>query len=186
MVFTHDTRESLGMAVDLVNTLPGMTVAGDDRLLSASDLAAFLAAHPYSGVVRGDDPERSDVRAIRARLRALWEVGRDEAVPAVNAMLADGRARPRLVRHEPYDWHIHATDDDAPLATRMLVDAAMAVVDVIRADEYGRMRVCSAPDCRAVYVDFSRNRSKLYCDTGNCGNRVNVTAYRLRKARGTG
>jgi predicted RNA-binding Zn ribbon-like protein len=186
MVFTHDTRESLSMAVDLVNTLPGMTVTGDDRMRSASDLTAFLAVHPYSGVVRGDDPERSAVRAIRPRLRELWHLDRDGAVAAVNAMLADGRARPRLVRHEPYDWHIHATNDDAPLATRMLVDAAMAVVDVIRADEYGRMRVCSAPDCRAVYVDLSRNRSKLYCDAGNCGNRVNVTAYRMRKARGSG
>lgn len=186
MVFTHDTRESLSMAVDLVNTLPGMTVAGRDRLQSASDLAAFLTAHPYSGVIRGDESERSAVRAIRVRLRELWHLGRDDAVPMVNAMLADGRARPQLVRHDPYDWHIHATDDDAPLATRMLVDAAMAVVDVIRADEYERMRVCSAPDCRAVYVDLSRNRSKLYCDTGNCGNRMNVMAYRMRKARGSG
>ena len=58
--------------------------------------------------------------------------------------------------HDEYDWHIHATRDDAPLATRILVEAAMAFVDVIRADEYDRVRVCEADDCDAVYIDYSR------------------------------
>ena len=39
-----------------------------------------------------------------------------------------------------------------------------------------------ADDCASVYVDFSKNGSKRYCDTGNCGNRMNVIAYRRRKA----
>jgi predicted RNA-binding Zn ribbon-like protein len=32
-----------------------------------------------------------------------------------------------------------------------------------------------------VLVDLSKNSSKRYCDTGNCGNRTNVAAYRARK-----
>jgi len=100
----------------------------------------------------------------------------------VNAMLADGGALPRLVIHDDYDWHVHATSDEAPLATRILVEAAMAFVDVIRSDEYGRVRVCDADDCASVYIDMSRNGSKRYCDTGNCGNRMNVIAYRKRQA----
>ena len=54
----------------------------------------------------------------------------------------------------------------------------MAFVDVIRSDEYDRVRVCSADDCESVYIDYSKNGSKRYCDTGNCGNRMNVNAYR--------
>ena len=100
-------------------------------------------------------------------------------------MLRDGGALPQLTIHDGYDWHVHATSDDAPLATRILVEAAMAFVDVIRANEYDRVRVCSADDCTSVYVDYSRNGSKRYCDTGNCGNRMNVNAYRARKARET-
>jgi len=30
--------------------------------------------------------------------------------------------------------------------------------------------------------DVSRNRSRMYCDTGNCGNRQHVAAYRARQA----
>lgn len=184
MVFIHDTRLSLAAAADLVNTLPDITVEGADTLVDLDDLNRFLDVRPYSGVLNRDAGELADVRGIRARLLELWTVDRDDAVPLVNSMLADARAVPRLVTHEGYeDWHIHGTDDDAPLHTRILVETAMAFIDVIRSDEYARIRTCAADDCRAVYVDYSRNGSKRYCDTGNCGNRMNVNAYRQRKAR---
>jgi len=184
VVFIHDTKTALTAVTDLVNTLPRHD--DPDTLTTLEDFDAFLAANPYSGAVRRDESEFEAVRRIRPRLRELWDVDRDGAVPLVNAMLRDGKALPQLVIHDGYDWHIHATSDDAPLATRILVEAAMAFVDVIRADEYDRVRVCSADDCDSVYIDYSRNGSKRYCDTGNCGNRMNVNAYRLRKARETG
>jgi predicted RNA-binding Zn ribbon-like protein len=34
-----------------------------------------------------------------------------------------------------------------------------------------------------VLVDLSRNRSRMFCDTGNCGNRQHVAAYRERRAQ---
>ncbi|WP_137843679.1 CGNR zinc finger domain-containing protein [Microbacterium sp. 2FI] len=181
MVFIHDTKRTLMMVVDLVNTLPGHD--GEDTLQTPRDLDAFLVVNPYTGIVRRDAAEVEAVRALRGRLRELWEVDRVGAVPLVNRMLADGEALPRLVIHDEYDWHIHATSDDSPLATRMMVEAAMAFIDVIRSDEYDRIRVCAADDCDAVYIDYSKNGSKRYCDTGNCGNRMNVNAYRRRKAR---
>jgi predicted RNA-binding Zn ribbon-like protein len=183
VVFIHDTEQSLKAAVYLVNTLPGFD--GEDTLQTIADFDAYLQINPYTGVIRRDESELAAIRAIRPRLRRLWDVDREGAVPLVNEMLRDGRALPRLVIHDDYDWHIHATSDDAPLATRILVEAAMAFVDVIRSDEYDRVRVCAADDCDSVYIDYSRNGSKRYCDTGNCGNRMNVNAYRERKARET-
>lgn len=181
MVFIRDTEQALRAAVFLVNTLPGFD--DEDTLQTPADLDAYLAVNPYTGAMRRDAAEVESVRSIRPRLRRLWDVDREEAVPLVNEMLRDGRALPRLVIHDGYDWHIHATSDDAPLATRILVEAAMAFVDIIRSDEYDRVRVCAADDCNSVYIDYSRNGSKRYCDTGNCGNRMNVNAYRERKAR---
>lgn len=181
MVFIRDTARSLMAAAYLVNTLPTRFDTAD-TLMTADDFEAYLEINPYTGRIDRDAAELEAVRSVRPRLRRLWEVDREGAVPLVNAMLADGGALPRLVIHERYDWHIHATDDSAPLATRILVEAAMAFVDVIRSDEYDRVRVCGADDCTAVYIDYSRNKSKRYCDTGNCGNRMNVNAYRRRKA----
>lgn len=180
MVFIRDTAQSLRAAVYLVNTLPG---EGErDRLDSFADFDDYLAVNPYTGAIRRDRRELDEVRAVRPRLRRLWEVTRDEAVPLVNEMLRDGGALPQLVIHDGYDWHIHGTADDEPLATRIMVEVALAFVDVIRSDEYERVRVCAADDCTHAYIDFSKNRSKRYCDEGNCGNRMNVNAYRRRKA----
>ncbi|KAA9110823.1 CGNR zinc finger domain-containing protein [Microbacterium rhizomatis] len=183
MVFIHDTKQALDAAVSLVNTLPGYD--GTDTLQTRADLESYLVVNPYTGVRHLDDAEVAAVRTIRARLRELWDVDREGAVPLVNQMLQDGHALPRLVIHDGYDWHIHATADDAELATRILVEAAMAFVDVIRSDEYDRVRICAADDCDSVYIDYSKNGSKRYCDTGNCGNRMNVIAYRQRKAQET-
>jgi predicted RNA-binding Zn ribbon-like protein len=183
MVFIRDTELSLRAAVALVNTLPETSSEGVDGLATQEDFEAHLAEFPYSGALLRDEKELTAVRAIRRPLRALWDVDRDGAVPLVNTMLREGRALPQLVIHDGYDWHIHATEESAPLATRILVEAAMAFVEVIRADQWDRVRICDADDCESVYVDYSKNGSKRYCDTGNCGNRMNVNAYRRRRAR---
>jgi len=64
----------------------------------------------------------------------------------------------------------------------MAVEAAMAMVDVVRTDELSRMRICDMPDCDDVLVDLTRNRSKRYCDL-SCSNRAAVSAYRSRRGR---
>lgn len=182
MLFNHDTRTSLEMTVDLVNTLPGTAGDAADTLTTLADLGAFLDRQPYSGVIHRDAAELRSIRAIRPRLREFWNISRDEAAGHINDILRHAHALPRLVRHDAFDWHIHATSDDEPLATRILIESAMALIDVVRNDDYVRMRLCGADDCEGVYVDFSKNGSKRYCDTGNCGNRMNVNAYRRRQA----
>lgn len=173
MVFSHDTEVALNSVVALVNT--------DDRLSSPAGLDAFLDEWAFSGVRTHTDAELGAVRALRPRLRAIWVSSRDNAVPLVNELLADGDARPHLVRHGGWDWHLHATTADQPLHLRIAVEAALALVDVIRQDEWDRLRLCAATDCDHLVIDLSRNRSRRYCDAG-CGNRLNVAAFRARAA----
>jgi predicted RNA-binding Zn ribbon-like protein len=178
MVFAHDTQVALVEAAALVNTLSN----GVDELATTAGLDAFLARHPYSGARRGTDEELDQVRRLRTRLRMLWTAkDRDEAAAIVNAILAEADAQPYLTKHDEWDWHLHVTPPDAPLADRIGAEAAMAVLDLIREDALGRLRICAADDCADVLVDLSRNSSKRFCDTGNCGNRTNVAAYRARK-----
>jgi Conserved protein containing a Zn-ribbon-like motif, possibly RNA-binding len=182
VVFIRDTELSLRAGAALVNTLRHVSFDEADSLVTTEDLDAYLAENPFTGRIRRDEVELRELRAARTRLRGLWHVDRAGAVPIVNGFLRDGNALPQLVIHDSYDWHIHATSEDDPLATRILVEVAMAFVEIIRADQWDRVRTCEADDCDAVYVDFSKNGSKRYCDTGNCGNRMNVIAYRRRKA----
>jgi predicted RNA-binding Zn ribbon-like protein len=181
MIFTHDTEAALGFVAALADTSPGSSDSGDDELSMPRQLAALLDSWKYSGRRDGDERELAEVRDARARLREIWLLDRDEAANAVNELLAEARALPQLVRHDDIDWHIHATESDAPLARRILVEAAMALVDVIRGDQMDRLRSCDADDCEGLYLDASKNASRRFCST-RCGNRMAVRAYRARTA----
>ncbi|MDQ6935630.1 MAG: CGNR zinc finger domain-containing protein [Actinomycetota bacterium] len=178
MVFAHDTREALTAAVALVNS-----GAEPDTLTTLAELDAFFEAHQYTGSRRRDETELRAVRALREPLRELLTSERDEAVAIVNEMLRDAEALPQLVRHDSHDWHVHAVAPLAPLATRIVVETAMAMVDVIRADEVSRLAVCADEECSGVSLDLSRNRSRRFCSTV-CGNRNAVAAYRSRRSLG--
>lgn len=181
MLFTHDVELGLHAAATLVNTLPDASHSGEDELTSMAQLDDWFRRERFTGVRRYDARELNQVRTVRSRMRALWEVADDRhAVGMVNAMLVDGRALPQLVDHDGVGLHIHATRDDAALADRIMVEFAMAWLDVLRQGERPRMKRCAADDCEAVLVDLSRNRSKRFCDVGNCGNRMNVRAFRAR------
>ena len=178
MVFAHDTEASLQATVVLANTaLP------PDTLTSVEELDEWYNGFSYTGRRDGDRAELEAVRALRPLLRDLLTSNREHAVELVNAMLAEAGALPQLVRHEPFDWHVHAVSVDAPLVTRITVETAMAMVDVIRSDEMSRLGVCADDDCEGLVLDLSRNRSRRFCST-TCGNRNAVAAYRARQAGG--
>lgn len=178
MIFAPDTEVALGSVVALINT----AVMPVDSLLTGADLDEFLAREGFTGSRTHNDAELRSVRQLRVQLRALWAASEQEAVEQVNNILRNARAMPQLVKHDGWEYHIHATTPGAPLSERMAVEAAMAMVDVLRSGELSRLRLCAAADCEAVLLDLSRNRSKRYCDTGNCANREHVRAYRQRKS----
>jgi len=178
MVFTHDTEVALAGAAALVNTLGGERDLLPDRV----SLDEFVRTWGWTGERDHDDAELEAVRDLRPRLRRLWELDERGIVQLVNELLREASALPQLVKHDEWDYHLHATPPQAPLATRMAVEAAMAFVDVVRRKELSRLRVCSADDCASVVVDLSKNRSKRFCD-GGCGNRAAVAAYRARKVK---
>ncbi|TIC84042.1 CGNR zinc finger domain-containing protein [Nocardioides sp. GY 10127] len=177
MVFAHDTEVALQSTVWLVNTAE----EEPDGLTSVAALDAFFTVWEWTGRHERTVAELEEVRALRPRLRSLLLAERDEAVEIVNAMLREAEATPQLVRHDPYDWHVHAVAPDAQLAVRIEVEAAMAMIDVIRTDEMSRLSTCADDECEALVLDLSRNRSKRFCST-TCGNRNAVAAYRARQS----
>lgn len=176
MIFTHDTEVALNAAAALVNS-----AHDGEGLPDVAALDAFVREWGWTGLRAHDRAELAAVHALRPRLEPLWSATEDDAVARVNAMLREANALPQLVKHDQWDYHLHATPSDAGLDVRMMVEAAMAFTDVIRMKELDRLRVCAADDCADVLVDLSKNRSRRFCDSG-CGNRMNVAAYRARQA----
>jgi predicted RNA-binding Zn ribbon-like protein len=177
MHVAHDVARALALAVDLVNS----RVNDAESLPDLATLRAFLDEHEISGARRLSADDLEEVHALRPRLRAVWRA-RDmrQAAAVVNGLVAESGALPQLTDHDGHDWHLHWTSTSARVASRLGADAGMALAEVLREDGAARLRSCEAPECDAVFVDLSRNRSRRYCDTGNCGNRVHVAAYRAR------
>jgi predicted RNA-binding Zn ribbon-like protein len=181
VVFAHDTEVALNAAAALINS-----GHGSEKLPDVDALDAFVTEWGWTGERAHDAHELADVHALRPRLEQLWHADEDDAVGIVNAMLTETHALPQLLKHDEWDYHLHATPADAALHVRMMVEAAMAFIDVIRMKELDRLRVCAADDCADAVLDLSKNRSRRFCDSG-CGNRANVAAYRARQAgRATG
>ncbi|HEY5844162.1 MAG TPA: CGNR zinc finger domain-containing protein [Mycobacterium sp.] len=184
MNFSHDTELTLRSACGLINT----NRVDGEQLADQQGLDRYLTPWGWTGRRDRDDDELAAVLRLRERVGRIWDVADDEErlVGQVNALLSDTRAAPWLTRHaEMPEWHLHLASNNDPLAQRMGAEMAMALADLIRAGELRRLKICAAPDCEAVLLDMSRNRSRIFCDTGNCGNRQHVAAYRERRAHGS-
>ncbi len=180
MEFGHDIQHALGTVVDLVNTVP--EASSDDRLSDLAELRAFVDKHAISEVGRLGRADLDAVQALRVRFQEVFLAGEQHAaVELVNAIVAEARTTPRLTDHDGYDWHVHYFAPGATLAEHLAADGGMALALVLAAGQLDRLRTCEAPNCDRVLVDLSRNRSRRYCDSRTCGNRLHVAAYRARR-----
>ena len=167
--------------VELINTGRG---DDGDELRKLADLQAMADRYAFAGV-RGEADDLQRAREYRARLDAIvtsCEAGDEAAaIGQINDLLSQTGASPQIVAHDGRGPHLHVSRPTAPLADRMAAHFAMGLAWLVVAGEAARIRSCESPACRAVFVDFSKNRSRRYCDSRTCGNRLHVAAYRARK-----
>jgi hypothetical protein len=181
--FAADQLEALTACADLINT--GRSSDGEG-LRDVADVQAFGDRYAFHGTGAGPR-DLSRLRAHRRRLDAIsasCESGDDEAaIQMLNALLAETGAVPQIVAHDGRGPHIHVSRPAAPLADRIAAHLAMGLAELVVSGESERVRSCASPTCREVFVDLSRNRSRRYCDSRTCGNRLHVAAYRARRSQ---
>ncbi|MER9593357.1 CGNR zinc finger domain-containing protein [Mesorhizobium sp. M0244] len=70
---------------------------------------------------------------------------------------------------------------DAATPVAFEVALAISALSLLRDDTIARLRIC--PNCSWLFVDRSRNSSRLWCDMAVCGNRQKANRhYRRRTA----
>ncbi|MEE1736810.1 CGNR zinc finger domain-containing protein [Streptomyces sp. BE147] len=200
MLIPHDTRIALDTVVDLVNTAPGHGLpedgpadgpsdasTGPDRLADIDTLYAFAERHLISGVGTLGEKDLRAVRDVRSSFAEIFAApDARTAADLVNRLVAAAGTTPQLTDHDGYDWHVHYFAPDAALCDHLAADCGMALAFIVVAGEQERLRRCEAPDCRRAFVDLSRNRSRRYCSSRTCGNRLHVAAYRARRRKAAG
>jgi predicted RNA-binding Zn ribbon-like protein len=80
----------------------------------------------------------------------------------------------------PLTWTIEPTDPDR------LVDAlALSVAELVHRPDLSGLRRCDGDGCGWLFLDTTRNHSRRWCDSFDCGNRARVRSYseRQRKIR---
>ncbi|MEU4166748.1 CGNR zinc finger domain-containing protein [Streptomyces sp. NPDC026665] len=180
MLITHDTRCALDAVVDLVNTAPEDETA--DGLADVPSLADFVRKHDISDVGVLSERDLATVRDVRDLFARIFAADDPRAAASlINELVAAAGTTPRLTDHDGYDWHVHYFAPGASVADHLAADCGMALAFFVVAGEQERLRRCEAPDCRRAFVDLSRNRSRRYCDSRTCGNRLHVAAYRARR-----
>jgi predicted RNA-binding Zn ribbon-like protein len=182
MLFDADQLEALAACTELINTGRSRSGEGLRGTSDVQDFARRYAFYPRAATT-GDV---ALLRAHRARLdtiaRACEAGDPGQAAKLVNALLAETGAVPQIASHDGRGPHIHVSRSDGPLADRIAAHLAMGLAGLVVDGETDRVRTCGSPDCPEVFVDFSRNRSRRYCDNRTCGNRLHVAAYRARKS----
>jgi predicted RNA-binding Zn ribbon-like protein len=176
----QDAPEELELVRRFINTWDAEF--GTDALATAGNAAEWMAGESLiDGPVGLTEAGRERAVQIRETLRALARLnGHGQVGPGVLEQLNEAADQARFCLRFTADGEIKissgATDVASRAIGRILAIVAVAFVD----GTWKRMRICRAEDCGWAFYDRSRNRSGVWCQMAECGNRSKVRTHRER------
>jgi len=117
-----------------------------------------------SAAIAGESQDESDLSALNGELSI--------ALSHLRVMPADGA----------YTWGWDRSGDgggarlDSPLWP-----VAQSAAELLTSPKLGRVKLCAGEGCGWVFLDESRNGSRRWCDSRDCGNRERVRRHLARK-----
>jgi predicted RNA-binding Zn ribbon-like protein len=183
MFLGHDAGR---VSLDLLATLGGRL---EERLVDAAALQHWLVAHHLLDMpLVVEDGDLEQVRALRTALVAVVEAELSGQRPdsanlaALNAIAAVPETAPRLALGPDGLFRVGGRLRFAEILALIARDA----IELLTGPQRELLRECAAEDCRGIYVDTSRGRTRRWCSAARCGNRARVAAHRSRRATAAG
>jgi predicted RNA-binding Zn ribbon-like protein len=191
------------VCLDFVNTVGSrLTDRHSEYLRSYADLldwarqAGLLAPEETEGLSRQAalDPEGaretlSRALALREAIhsvvsRAIAGESQDESdLSVLNRELSIALSHLRVMPSGGaygWDWDLSGDDGGARL-DGPLWPVAQSAAELLTSPKLGRVKVCAGKGCGWMFLDESRNASRLWCDSRDCGNRERVRRHLARK-----
>ncbi|WP_433165442.1 CGNR zinc finger domain-containing protein [Kribbella sp. CA-247076] len=171
------------LAVDLVNTVAWRLDERRrvDRIADPANLRKWLTAAGLGPSKRLTARELGEVvrcrEAAYAVLRPL-AVGVEPAAADLVVLRAEIELAVRkasLVSAHPLTWQAATVVDELRLAVWRLFED----------EDLGRLRQCDDDDCGWLFLDRSRNGSRRWCSSADCGNRARARRHYHRHQTGT-
>jgi len=173
------------MNTDLLLAVANTDHGGIDELASNDSLRAWWAqARPddiNAPMGPGTAADLDALSAARGLIRAMALRNNGQDSPVDDALLASVPLTFRLTDRPDLE-----VTGRASLPRHIF---GRVVVEILRGNgdpDWVRFKACPADDCGWVFVDQSRNRSRVWCQMSQCGNRAKGTAFRLRHRDGRG
>lgn len=148
-ILSESESDTLRSAARLNVEAAGATVEGARALREA-------VFDVFSAVANGTSPSPTALDMLNQFLSAAYERMR---------LLPDGSS-----------FRLGLELDDT--LDRVLWPVVLSAVELLTSDRLGRVRECAAQECRWLFLDQSRNRSRRWCDMTVCGNRAKVRRFR--------
>ncbi|MBR0667630.1 hypothetical protein GXW71_24965 [Roseomonas hellenica] len=197
-------RISGHVALDLANTISWRDSPAEiDHLARFEDAMAWCreagilaprAARRVADACRAAPALRdrilTDLRRLRGIVYAIGGAIADGTVPpeapraALVAMLRNALAGAVLEPAVPEPLRLSFAEAEPRAA--VIGPLAWAALDLFRQDLAGRLKQCPPDDCRWLFLDTTKNRSRRWCDMASCGNRAKVHRHRQATLRADG
>jgi len=153
-----------------------------DRLSTPAALADWCAAVGLSATTRSTTSTAvlEEVARVRetayAVIRALarGEEPAEAELEAMRVLLVEALSRAKPVGACPLDW----ATDELPV---MLV---LAAAKLLEHEDLSRLRECQDDDCGWLFLDRSKNGSRRWCSSADCGNRARAKRHYQRVRAG--
>jgi predicted RNA-binding Zn ribbon-like protein len=191
------------VSLDFVNTVgsrlgdyPSEYLRSYEDLLAWGRQAGLLAVEEAEGLSRRArlDPEGAQEtlsRALALREALHRMISRDIAgesqdesdLAALNRELSIALSHLRVMAADGvYGWGWDRSGDDGESRLDSpLWPVAQSAAELLTSERLGRVKVCAGDGCGWVFLDESRNSSRKWCDSRDCGNRERVRRHLARK-----
>jgi predicted RNA-binding Zn ribbon-like protein len=126
----------------------------------------------------------AQMRELRSAIRVVMQSVALRTAPPVaalatlNAFLAESQVHGQIVRSNGGFELRFRPEDDMALPIWRLTDSAARL---LLSPERENVRECPGHECGWLFLDTTKNHSRRWCDSADCGNRARVRAYSQRK-----
>ena len=167
---------SYARVLDWARQTGAVTPTQADRLLVAANAQPEAANDALTAIVA----VREAIYHLFSALAAERPLP-DGALTTLNATLTDALGHLRLAvgaTGPTWTWV-----DDGESFARPLWPVVRAASELLTSSDRARVRECAGTGCGWLFLDTSRNGSRRWCDTRDCGNRERVRRHYARRKR---
>ena len=162
-----------------------------DRLDDPKWVRTFLTGWALPARIVSAKATRAALGELRLVLRRLV----DRAVAGESLTKADLKALNSVLGAEPVVRRVERADSAYRLRLEpvhsslraVLAEIAKSFADMLIDGDLGRIKLCENSDCRWVFYDRSRSRTRRWCEgASGCGNLLKVRRFRERQKKKRG